>query len=443
MKRWIRTVIFGKRILGGAFVIGLVLIGGLGAYRTYVSHCSPFGAEVAANMEAYVDMGLPTPIEEQVGEAAGWQRIVVLVLAALYMFFRAFMFHPLHDPAYRNWLYLRPHDSERAFIAGPAYLVWQDAIVVGLLCAGMGLIGSEPDEFMISPLLIGCVAYALIAALLLMLTGTFAPMIICFFVMSLHIWAVELLIRFNEAVALGWVCALDIGLALYFSNAIRRSLRQFPWNIFDTAQSTQGRIDPQSQLKRIQLLRGFLRLSDQEGQLGVDRSVLASSHFQLCPLEQKPCYSGGRVVVSVLLMGWMCFSVMWLMRGLLVDTGVPSEIPGMAGLFAALVRVCVYRSGMRPPISLAGRLATGRWVIPGYDRMYVAPLLAAMAAWLLPGILASAGAPVYVGLPATTMLATWCLIGMGPSLYEWRLTATARVAEPLNIRVIRAINARG
>src|SRR5262249_15628842 len=42
---------------------------------------------------------------------------------------------------------------------------------------------------------------------------------------------------------------------------------------------------------------------------------------------------------------------------------------------ASVSRWGLYRSGYAPPISVWGRLLTGRWVIKGFDQVLVAPLL--------------------------------------------------------------------
>src|SRR5262249_56326467 len=45
--------------------------------------------------------------------------------------------------------------------------------------------------------------------------------------------------------------------------------------------------------------------------------------------------------------------------------------------FAIAGRIGTYCWGYAPPISLWGRIFTLRWVIPGYDYVFLAPLLAA------------------------------------------------------------------
>jgi hypothetical protein len=101
-------------------------------------------------------------------------------------------------------------------------------------------------------------------------------------------------------------------------------------------------------------------------------------------------------------------------------------------LFAPpLLRSMIYCSGNRPPISLAGRMATMRWIIPTYDRVLAAPLLGAGVTlalfgcslvdsrhdrWLLP-----------LGAAAVLLIS----LGLGPSLRSWRLTGGHRIVPGL------------
>ena len=49
-------------------------------------------------------------------------------------------------------------------------------------------------------------------------------------------------------------------------------------------------------------------------------------------------------------------------------------------VIALVVRLLIYTGPFRPPISLRGRIATGRWVIPGYDYVLLAPLCTLLTA---------------------------------------------------------------
>jgi hypothetical protein len=107
------------------------------------------------------------------------------------------------------------------------------------------------------------------------------------------------------------------------------------------------------------------------------------------------------------------------------------EVVTLIGGSAALGRVLVYCNTCRSPISLFGRIATGRLIIPGYDRVMLAPLAILLTALavafigdayeLLPSVIAglAAGLVTLIGL------------GAGPSLRRWHLTGEHRIVSPL------------
>jgi hypothetical protein len=71
---------------------------------------------------------------------------------------------------------------------------------------------------------------------------------------------------------------------------------------------------------------------------------------------------------------------------------------------------------------------TRRWIIPGYDRVFVAPAATMLIAAALPRLLIEVG----VAPAATAFLATAAAvitaIGMGPTLANWGLTGEYRLA---------------
>ena len=103
----------------------------------------------------------------------------------------------------------------------------------------------------------------------------------------------------------------------------------------------------------------------------------------------------------------------------------------MMACFAAGARLIRYLNGYAPPLSLLGRLGTGRLIIPAYDQVFVAPLLAmvvAGAAYVLSGLPLRAAAPVLAWLhapqwtaPITFALVAFIIASGRPSLRHWRL----------------------
>jgi hypothetical protein len=88
----------------------------------------------------------------------------------------------------------------------------------------------------------------------------------------------------------------------------------------------------------------------------------------------------------------------------------------------------IYTIGYAPPISLLGRLATGRLVIPGYDVVFAAPLAVAMVAWLLPEAAVGIAVPSLIAIPVTAAIAVWLSLALPPRRAVWHYTGQHRIA---------------
>jgi hypothetical protein len=114
----------------------------------------------------------------------------------------------------------------------------------------------------------------------------------------------------------------------------------------------------------------------------------------------------------------------WLPTATMLDLAALTIVMGLS---AALLRFLVYRSGSSPPLSLAGRWRTGRWVIPGYDTVYLMPLLtlAASVASAAALIILGASPPVAAGI--TFGLTITVAIMLPPTRARWLLTSPRHI----------------
>src|SRR5262249_5737299 len=132
-----------------------------------------------------------------------------------------------------------------------------------------------------------------------------------------------------------------------------------------------------------------------------------------------------------LLAGWLFFVVSAhfgaerLHLGILFLYGV--------GAIGPLVRLSIYTTSYKPPISLFGRIGTWRLFIHGYDQVFVAPLLAAAMAFMIP-FLAIWGLQIddRIVFPVTVTVVLLILLAMGPDLKAWRLTGNHRIEAAAN-----------
>lgn len=96
----------------------------------------------------------------------------------------------------------------------------------------------------------------------------------------------------------------------------------------------------------------------------------------------------------------------------------------------SLIRLVIYISKVHAPISILGRITIGRLIIPGFDKIFIAPLSAVTLAAILPPLLYFVG----MGLPwicdICVLVAFTLVIGLPPGLTEWQFTGIGNIPKP-------------
>jgi hypothetical protein len=321
---------------------------------------------------------------------------LALVYPAIYYGFRRVRsFHPAFQPEYRAWLARTPWTPAKGMPLGPVHLVLADAVLLGLAVAASWPYYGAAGSLDLVKIFLG--AYTSMLLLTLFVTGERLA--------AYTVWAglgTMLLFRSLD----GPFYAAAAATYLVGMIGFRRSLGRFPWN-FSATSTTQA------------LNHSAL---DEE----IHRARFAWPFAYLSPGTRYLSLGLVDGVVLALLGGWTLFVALSLFPPRDHD-GLYAIMPNLI-LLAAVARVFVYRvNEHRPPISLSGRVATGRWIVPAYDRVFVAPLLAAVVAAIFSVLFYRWNVPA--GLGATTTFAASLLILFtgGPTRREWLLTAPSRV----------------
>ncbi len=114
--------------------------------------------------------------------------------------------------------------------------------------------------------------------------------------------------------------------------------------------------------------------------------------------------------------------------------GTVSTVAIFAALVLAATRTYFYVFNRRPPMSLRGRLATKKWIIPEYDRVFAAPVATLLAGCAVAAMrtffLTRAAVAWYGGLGL--FLIGFVGMGLGPSLKDWILTGHYRLVRTLS-----------
>jgi hypothetical protein len=328
--------------------------------------------------------------------------------AVFYALWRAWGFHPLLEPAYGAWLAATPWTSRKPLPLGPIHLVLQDVVAIGAMMV-LGWLGCDGWPLFVPQIFLGVYSLALAASLFL--TGVWP-------------WGYAVMFGLGLAARLWRDTTACLGVetityaAVYLG--LRQSLALFPWRL-------------------VQWSSDFLMGMRPEGKaVAAERAAQSAFGWPFARLAPRFPGDPGRVplyhaFLSSLLVGWWVFALTSHAATIAnaTDRHAVLFLSGLVAGIAAVVRVCVYCAGYWSPISFGGRLATGRLIIPGYDQVLVAPLLAMMAAGAIIFNFMVFDLNPLICLSTVPAVALFILLGMGPTLHAWRLTGNHRIVPGL------------
>jgi len=305
--------------------------------------------------------------------------------------------HPVLGPGYRSWLEQTPWTSSKPLPLGPVHLVGADVAL--LLCA---FLAAWPF-WGVSSSLIAVQAFLGAYTLTLMVA-----------LLATREWAAGYVSWFGVASMLysrgsGWpfyvIAAATYGIEQW---GFRRSLKRFPWGF---------------------KWRSLKELIERNQRKPLQAAMAVGWPFgYLHPKDNYLSISRLHGVSIAFLSGWTAYVQSSLFASSDWVTLAPLFLVPL--LYAPLLRLLIYGVFQhRPPISLAGRLRTGRLIIPSYDQVFVAPLLAAVAllqGFWLPGWVVESNLAAF----STVGLAAFSLLVIGPDRRSWLLTAETRIAPP-------------
>jgi len=384
-------------------------------------------------------------------ETFHWPRdVLVAAVAVLCGAVRATALHPVYRMDYRKSLLLTPWTADKPLPAGPLIIGWVDGIIAVVL---MVLVAYRPN-------------FAAWRIPLFLLVGYVVPLCLPFHAAGLrvHSYAVlfglALLVRvWHSGIA---AASTAVVIVLISISGIRHTLRQM--------RELGHEFDDAGWMKHFAAMYDRDLQQKQKKKLGWIFELLQ-------PQKPTPAIGWAHGVVVSLLLGWWVYAVFAVgvqlhtarEMGSSAPTVQPIEQPGSPASSAAgvirnaiiwsgteragqdatfagawilvicaflcsLLRLCTYRVGHRSPINLWGRVRTRRWIVPSYDRVFLAPLCVVLA--LIASTLATSQWSLnpIMTVPVTATLMLLIALNMGPSLADWQLTSACRLALPLDIK---------
>ena len=335
----------------------------------------------------------------------GFGYAAIMTMAAIaYAAYRVWAFHPSHRPGYHEWLAGTPWTSQKPLPLGPVHLVFQDLVILGVMIALSWPRASITSIFLVYGFLVVYLGMLTIAHLY---TGQKTWAYAVAFGLGLMVFVLKDPWQFFTA------AAVTYGLAFL---GLRASLARFPWEDVPLL----------LELQRTLKTNPFSRQD-----LDKNNRAQGWPFARLGPgFLNPPQISVADALGSGILVGWWFFVLAYHLNTEGDTTGIVMISTGFL-LFGVTGRLVLYCNGYVPPLSLLGRLAHGQLIIPGYDQVFVAPLLATLV------ILAARWAPGWIEVypivahPVGMVIAWWLLFGMGPDLHAWRLTGNHRIVKGL------------
>lgn len=328
-----------------------------------------------------------------------------LLLALAYGGFRTWYFHPIENVPYATWLRTTPWHYPQPLPLGPLLLVAQDAVVLGCLSAVFTLTMIDPGESM---LMAWYHFAAIVPGLFLGMRGGF-------------VWLSALAHRERYGM---YLIPLLVGVIL--------------WNLFSFSLWIAV-IVCVGLVCRFSLHR-FVRYSESlvpgSSILALLRQVQVVSS-KVWPVERMLDIRAGRLLgrQDTFLMAasyaWVAASCAH--ASIALHPSPPKTLEFVSSyvlpplVVGGLMRLATYCLVHVPPMGLIGRIPTRRFIVPGYDRVLVAPLAGVAVGGVLPGVLLRIGMPVEGVIGVSLLLGLWALLEIGPSLDEWNHTGHHRL----------------
>ncbi len=333
---------------------------------------------------------------------------MMLILCGVFGVLRANSLHPLAWPSYGSWLARTPWHMPKPLPLGPIHLTPRDGVLLGIVM----LLLHDANVSVLRVPLVFLMVYLAAQCGTLATTGCKAHAYAVMFGLGLAVrfW-------FDPTTAL---CLAALVYPLAYAG-LRRSLYGFPW----AKPWLMSISEPEPSLATL------------DKHLKLDLSVRLGWPFDT--IRPKLRTRGISIVDGTmvsLLVGWW----LYCMTANPMPQETRSFILGFAvwatfGLTAG--RVMLYCQNYRPPINLWGRIFTLRWIIPGYDKVFAAPILAVLLCGPTAAFLGAAWGPdKHIGGACMVAVIVFVLLVGGPTLEEWRHTGNHRIVPTTNAKLL-------
>jgi hypothetical protein len=322
----------------------------------------------------------------------------LMTLAIAWGMHRLAAFHPVYDRSYRTWLESTPWTAKKPLPLGPVQLVLQDVI---LLAGLMGLMHHTQLDRLAIPFAF-LSSYLVLAAWSCWVTGAWwATYSVAF--------GLGLAFHLREQSASVAAVLLTTYLVVYLG--LRKALRDFPWQIS----------------QRLELSLTFSPTEGRNRREAFKKRQLGWPCDALSPTPVLDGISDRDGVLVSLAGGWWVYVLCADLQNRMLLSITSLVWLGTSGgcFFSRLIAYCRQHWS---PISLWGRLWTLRWIIPGYDKVLLAPLMLIVVNVFTGITIARFGqASIPYALPISETMLLLVALCSRPTLRQWHLTGRHRL----------------
>lgn len=348
---------------------------------------------------------------------------LLILMATCYGAYRVFCFHPIVQSDYLSWLKLTPWKKGTPLPLGPVSVCVWDAVIllafVLLLMDGRDItIPGLYRPAAVMPVISFLISYCLSLSFVVWLTDqrlaaylSFGLLAMCF---GLSQWPLLAMAFLFAAFAVA-------------GTALSSGWTEFPWDDLREARKNWRRRYQTASVNAGQLV---------DGQESPDKIPVAELGwpFSVCsPVKPTPGLGKAeRCLIAGLVGLWfVCLSQLLtadMKKGEAIGPGYFLVI-GYTTAGLALWRLGRTFSQFKSPISLMGRLRTGRWIIPEFDKAIfgIAGLIATPVLMTIMGAWWLQLSMFWLG-PFMLVCTLWANILIGPDLDTWKLTAPSRLS---------------
>jgi hypothetical protein len=340
---------------------------------------------------------------DDTGEIVTIRAAILGCAAGVYAAFRLWRFHPACNPGYAAWLRLSPWTAAKPLPLGPVCLVWQDAVVMGVLTViAYGHAHVDPAL----PVTVFGFVYLGGLTFLLAFTRRWWHCLALGF-----LWPALMLPSVAGTPGFALIAAIIV--VVWHGHA--QSLKTFPWAFVKDTTRPAGSV-----------LQLEIRLEVMNGTSPAGAPYnLGWPFLALSPKIRPRSISNRSNLALSTLLGWWSYCV--------IESSKMNPVPELIlflAILAAIFRLVIYGSGVAPPFNLWGRFASGRIIVPGFDKVFLTPLAAVLAAILGVIIIKRSGPSYPVAESCAIAAICYVLFGGGPTLRKWMLTGHHRLRPP-------------